>query len=342
MKKIQILRKNNIFIHNSIFIRNDEIQNLYTKKPLSKNTIIMEIPDNKIIFFNNLNNKKIIKNFNKLEISRNSLLAISLLIYRNLYPFYFKTLPQNLDSHFLFIDKLSLKNFKLSPILSSEHNLSNYKLYFNNIKNDFEKIFNILINLKPLEKLTLNKKIFWKKFLKMRILINSRNFTIFKNKNKFFGLVPGADLINHNTNNNTKWYYSDIKKSFIVETINDINENENLYDSYGKHHHNYSFILWYGFIEKDSVNNDLPIIWKKKHLFTLESNNNLNDIISLISNKYQLNINESKKKIIKILKNKLKKYKKIKVYGKNKHFINLSKILYKKETNIIKKYLKLL
>lgn len=56
-----------------------------------------------------------------------------------------------------------------------------------------------------------------------------------------------ADLLNHRNNLQTTWTYDNDRHSFTITAVEDINEGEEIYDSYGSKC-NHRFLLNYGFV----------------------------------------------------------------------------------------------
>ena len=64
-------------------------------------------------------------------------------------------------------------------------------------------------------------------------------------------LVPKADMINHDTNPNTLYYF---EENFELVSNQDIKKGEEILSNYGvKSNHDYFF--WYGFLEKGNKDN---------------------------------------------------------------------------------------
>lgn len=61
-------------------------------------------------------------------------------------------------------------------------------------------------------------------FKKARTMVASRIFNFKQNGEETVAFVPYADMLNHRTNNQTKWYYSDEKGGFMMEAVEDISK----------------------------------------------------------------------------------------------------------------------
>jgi len=65
-------------------------------------------------------------------------------------------------------------------------------------------------------------------------------------------------MLNHKRPQQTSWEYSDKRKGFIIESKENIDRGEQVYDSYGKKC-NSRFFLNYGFIVENNDANEVPI-----------------------------------------------------------------------------------
>lgn len=109
--------------------------------------------------------------------------------------------------------------------------------------------------------------------------VSSRIFGIKVNGKKTDTFCPLADMLNHKRPRQTQWYYSDELNSFMIQALNDIQENEEIFDSYGRKC-NSRFLLNYGFIVESNDSNEFP--------FTVELNKNskhFNFKVQLIASK---------------------------------------------------------
>ena len=92
-------------------------------------------------------------------------------------------------------------------------------------------------------------------------------------------LVPFADLINHRTQRQTQWYYDNAQNSFMIQSLEDIKEGNEIYDSYGKKS-NAKLLLNYGFCLENNSENEyyltlkfnpkVPLFSQKKVIFQRE------------------------------------------------------------------------
>jgi len=79
-----------------------------------------------------------------------------------------------------------------------------------------------------------------------RILTTSRVFGYLRSNQKETALVPYADLLNHSDVPNTRWFFDDFSKSFIVQSTKYIRYGQEIFDSYGNQSNNILF-MYYGF-----------------------------------------------------------------------------------------------
>ena len=90
------------------------------------------------------------------------------------------------------------------------------------------------------------------------MMVSSRIFGIQVDNVKTDGFVAYADMLNHKRPRQTTWTYTDDRKGFIIEAMEDIKRGEQVYDSYGKKC-NSRFFLNYGFINQPNDANEVPI-----------------------------------------------------------------------------------
>lgn len=90
------------------------------------------------------------------------------------------------------------------------------------------------------------------------MMVSSRIFGIQVEGVKTDGFVAYADMLNHKRPRQTTWNYTDDRRGFIIEALDDIKRGEQVYDSYGKKC-NSRFFLNYGFINLNNDANEVPI-----------------------------------------------------------------------------------
>ena len=90
------------------------------------------------------------------------------------------------------------------------------------------------------------------------MLISSRIFGISINDKKTDVLAPFADLLNHKRPRQTQWYFDNILQSFVIQALEDIEQGNEIFDSYGKKT-NARFLLNYGFALEDNDTNEVSL-----------------------------------------------------------------------------------
>ena len=93
------------------------------------------------------------------------------------------------------------------------------------------------------------------------MMVSSRIFGIEVEGVKTDGFVPYADMLNHRRPRQTSWSYTDDRRGFIIEALEDIKRGEQVNDSYGKKC-NTRFLLNYGFINLNNDANEYPFMVK--------------------------------------------------------------------------------
>jgi len=104
-------------------------------------------------------------------------------------------------------------------------------------------------------------------FMRMRTLVNSRIFGIKVDGEENDSVVPFAgrlhlkaiDMFNYKYKSNmTYWTYDELSKGFVVRAKENIKAGEEIYVYYGNKP-NSSFLLFYGFVVEDNVNDDVTL-----------------------------------------------------------------------------------
>jgi hypothetical protein len=178
------------------------------------------------------------------------------------------------------------------------------------INHDIEILYNINCIKKRYDKEILTK---------MYNAVSSRNFGGYKDE---MILVMYIDLVNHNVNKDTRWYFDEKKNSFCLESIKTIKKGEEIFDTYGSLKSNSQLLLTYGFTdENNSINSETKIEFNDnifKCRKDIDKGNKNNDILLLID--------EIKKKVVE--------------ENHNISEIEKEKYVMKKLKNICDKYLK--
>lgn len=165
------------------------------------------------------------------------------------------------------------------------------------------------------------------KFKKNFIYVSTRNFgrrgSFFQHVNT---LVPFLDLLNHNNNYNTWFYYDEKRDGFALYATRDIQKNEELTLSYGKFNNVYLYSL-YGFTIKNNVFHSSIHLKIKNEIFTLFETIKENEILKIVKYFKPKTVVEGNNIILQIkyeLENKLYDYQTfIKKYKNNNNIINI-------------------
>ena len=72
-------------------------------------------------------------------------------------------------------------------------------------------------------------------------------------------LAPFADMLNHRIPKQTSWNYDQNLNGFIIESLKDIKEGQQIFDSYGKKC-NSRYLLNYGFVMENNPENQVVYI----------------------------------------------------------------------------------
>ena len=233
------LYKNNAFFPKvEIKFYTNDYRGVISNNKILKYETIMLIPKDCLItlelVLNTSYGKQIHEIMNhELNSPKHCLLSCFILFEENnpLYKYYFELLPKNYDNFPIFYTQKELEYLYGSPFLN---------LVINK-KIDMQMDYNKLC-----EKVENFKKFSFEKFCKARCVISSRVFGITIQDIKTDALVPFADLLNHRRPRQTQWFYDDERNAFIVQAIENIEPNMEIFDSYGKKS-NARFLLNYGF-----------------------------------------------------------------------------------------------
>jgi histone-lysine N-methyltransferase SETD3 len=155
---------------------------------------------------------------------------------------YLNVLPKNYSNFPIFYTDNEKKLLQGSPFLQQV----------------FDKLRDIEADYKSICKISMDfAKFSFKDFCEMRMAVSSRIFGIKVNGKKTDCFAPLADMLNHKRPRQTQWYYSDEHKSFVIQAIQEIQQGEQIYDSYGRKC-NSRFLLNYGFIVPNNDSNEYP------------------------------------------------------------------------------------
>lgn len=363
-KKLGMLNflKKDIKLYPGLYTNNDSISNIMCTKNIPNGTKIMTIPHKKLLSYTYVQKDPFIKdvmekakNFNK-SISRNSLIALYILCEylsdESEWEFYFKTLPKDVSHHLLTFNETELLNFKTSPImkkkiytntigLQTSSKFLTYQQLYDSYHKDYNTLKQCMPNIHTIFS-EINMDEFEKLFRKCRIWVTSRIFGFYSKGFNESAMVAGADLLNHNTNENTSWRFEDDLNAFTVTAKKDIPANTIISDTYGKQKNIYTFLLWYGFIEDDVSFINYPLFRENTYLSELKwPDINVSKVLSDLENH---NISNSRNYLKSLLLQKIEKYNQAlqKSYGKNKFAIKNGRRLYQLEMKVINAYLKAL
>merc|ERR1712130_165788 len=92
-------------------------------------------------------------------------------------------------------------------------------------------------------------------FIWARLVVITRIFGLVIDEVKTDGLVPMADMLNHRRPRETKWTYSQKKRGFLITALQNISENAEIFDSYGRKC-NSRFFVNYGFSLEHNLDNE--------------------------------------------------------------------------------------
>jgi len=116
-------------------------------------------------------------------------------------------------------------------------------------------------------------------FVWARLVIITRIFGMVIDGVKTEGLVPMADMLNHKRPRETKWTYAQERKGFVITTLNVIEKDCEVFDSYGRKC-NSRFFVNYGFVPEENEDNEAVM-----H-FELEQDDPTGDLKCRISGMY--------------------------------------------------------
>ena len=165
---------------------------------------------------------------------------------------YLDVLPSSYENFPIFFGDKELYYLKGSPFLSKLNIIIMIIEQIIEKKDDIKKDYNTIIEIsKEFGEFSL------KEFSEMRMAVSSRIFGIKVQGKKTDCFCPLADMLNHRRPRQTQWYFSDDLNSFIIQAVNDINVEDEIFDSYGKKC-NSRFLLNYGFIVEKNDSNEFP------------------------------------------------------------------------------------
>ena len=242
--------KDSFFTKLQIKFFSENHRGVFAKAKIYKEEAILRIPYEKLITLEYAKETPvgldIINNGVFLQSPKHCFLAIVLLQEKinndSKWKHYIDVLPKSYNNFPVFFNDNELEYLKGSPFL----NLLKEKL--SDLKKDYNAIFNCS---------ELFKKFSFKDFCEARMAVSSRIFGIKVGGVKTDCLCPLADMLNHRSPRQTQWFYSDQLNSFIIQAIQEIEIDDEIFDSYGKKC-NSRFLLNYGFVLEKNDRNEFP------------------------------------------------------------------------------------
>ena len=138
--------------------------------------------------------------------------------------------------------------------------------------------------------------------------------------------MPFLDLLNHDNDYNSWFYYNEKRNGFCLFAIKDIEKNEEIMISYGRFNNIYLYSMC-GFTIKNNVYKSSIHLEINDTKFVLFENVNESEIMKVINFFKPKNIMTKKNLIIKIiesLRKKIDEYENyIQIYQENKNIVNI-------------------
>ncbi len=287
----ELYKFNSFFPKLEIHFFSDNYRGVIAKSDIKKYEIIMSIPKICLISMDIALSTTIGKEIGKfmyqeLHSPRHSLFSSFLLSEEQSekWKFYFDLLPKDFSYFPIFYTDNELEYLRGSPFLSQifEKRIE--------MKSDYDVICNYIPSFSSFPFI---------KFCQARMSVSSRIFGVTMNGVRADVLVPFADLINHRTQRQTQWYYDNAQNSFMIQSLEDIKEGNEIYDSYGKKS-NAKLLLNYGFCLENNSENEyyltlkfnpkVPLFSQKKVIFQREED--YERTFKLYSNVYESELYE--------------------------------------------------
>ena len=253
INKLMIWLNNNNFKGVDInFKKKSGDRSVYSKKNITQNKLVAQIPLKCIIHDGMAENTQIGREFLTADHSECHNIKLTLIVIymlstiseNSFYKEYYNILPNKL-SHFPIFWRDSTIN-----ILKG----SNFIDDINKRKQNFINDFNVLCNCSP----TFKANFTFLDFVNMRTIVGSRNFGITINNIRRSAMVPLADMFNHDYPPNVTWAFNDETNCFEMISNQNILANTEINDSYGNKC-NSKLLLFYGFILDNKQANSLKI-----------------------------------------------------------------------------------
>ncbi len=274
---------------------------IFTTKDIKQDELIMDIPEDKLIKEENLENELITaEEIEQQHYKINSIFGFYLMQHlfkkeESSWKPYLDTLPETVD-HPLFYTNDEWETIQGSPILNKDFKGGVHK-YGEMFFCDCEALY------------------YWKgkefypdydDYLKCytlaRLFAGSRNFSYKKNGRTIRALVPYVDLLNHSNDHNTRWFFNENTKTFQVVATRDIPKGSEVLDSYGKVT-NHKMLLHYGFTLPS--NTTYPLFIKKMtcEISLPATAEKANKLVSVVQSQFGITDNNEAKEATKALLN---------------------------------------
>lgn len=150
---------------------------------------------------------------------------------------YLRLLPKD-HSNF----PINYTNHELSQLIGSPFLIQIHEKVYD-LKRDYDRVFAANYEF---------RKYKFRDFCWARTIIGSRIFGVHIEDTKTDILAPFADMLNHRLPKQTTWNYLDDKEGFLIETLEDIPQGVEVFDSYGKKC-NSRYLLNYGFVVENNT-----------------------------------------------------------------------------------------
>lgn len=99
------------------------------------------------------------------------------------------------------------------------------------------------------------KRFPFRSFIWARLVVITRIFGLVIDGVKTNGLVPMADMLNHKRPRETKWTYDQMKRGFVITSLQSLQGGNEVFDSYGRKC-NSRFFVNYGFSLEENLDNE--------------------------------------------------------------------------------------
>jgi histone-lysine N-methyltransferase SETD3 len=232
----------------------DDHRGVVSKQNISKDEIILTVPKDMLISIELAKSTelgKAIASFMYTDLSSPKHCLLSSFILQeqekgdeSKWKFYLDILPKDYSNFPIFFTDEELCLLEGSPFLQQ---IIEKKI---DIRRDYDKICSIVYEFANYD---------YKNFCEVRMAVSSRIFGVKIDYKKTDVLAPYADLLNHKRPRQTHWFYDDKYKAFLIQSLEDIPQGCEVYDSYGKKC-NSRFFLNYGFIVENNDANEYPLV----------------------------------------------------------------------------------